>query len=73
MAERFGGHKGQCILGVMNKRLIVVAATIGMVIGGTVPVVIGVDDGFGLWSILGGFIGGITGIWIGIKLANRFE
>lgn len=57
----------------MNKKLIVAATTVCMVIGGTMPVVMGADDGFGLWSILGGFVGGVVGIWIGIKLANRFE
>ena len=56
----------------MNKKLILVFATVFGFIGGYIPVLMGVDDGFGVWSILGGLIGGFFGIWLGVWLSKRY-
>ncbi len=39
-------------------------------IGAYIPIAMGVDNGLGVWSILGGMIGGFFGIWLGVKLAR---
>lgn len=41
-------------------------------IGSYIPVAMGVDSGFGGWSILGGVIGGFVGIWLGVQIAKRY-
>lgn len=56
----------------MNKKIILFAAGLFGLIGGYIPVLMGIDDGFGGWSILGGLIGGFVGIWLGVKIAKRY-
>lgn len=40
-------------------------------VGAYLPVLLGVDDGFGAWSILGGLVGGIVGIWLAVVVQKR--
>ena len=56
----------------MNKSLLIVMATIFGAIGSYVPVVFGDNDMLSGWSIIGGTVGGLFGIWVGVKLAKRF-
>ena len=56
----------------MNKKTIYLLAGIFGALGAYLPVLFGIDDGFGGWSILGGLIGGIFGIWVAVVLQKRF-
>ncbi len=51
----------------MSKGLIYLGAAIGSMAGSYLPVLFG-SSFFGGWSILGGLVGGIAGIWVAIKL-----
>jgi hypothetical protein len=53
----------------MNKGLITLLAGIGGTIGGYVPVLFGAG-GLSGWSILGGLVGGIAGIWLAVKISE---
>lgn len=53
----------------MNKGFISLLAGIGGVIGSYVPVLFGAS-GLSGWSILGGLIGGIAGIWLAVKISQ---
>lgn len=55
----------------MNKRIILISATVFGLIGGYLPVVFGDTELLDGWSILGGFVGGIIGIWLGVVLSKR--
>jgi len=57
----------------MNKRTIYLFAGIFGFLGAYVPVLLGIDDGFGGWSILGGLIGGLLGIWLAVVVQKRFS
>jgi hypothetical protein len=52
----------------MDKKLIVLMAGVGGTFGGYLPVLLGAGSLSG-WSLLGGFVGGIIGIYIGYKLS----
>ncbi len=52
-----------------KKATISIFAGIGLTIGGCVPLLWG-GDPLGGWSILLGFVGGIVGIWVGVKVGN---
>jgi hypothetical protein len=56
----------------MNKRLILLFAGIFGFIGSYVPVLLGDHDLLGGWSILGGLIGGLFGIWLGAAASKRW-
>lgn len=56
----------------MNKKVIMLMATIGGALGSYVPVLFGDNELFDGWSILGAFIGGLVGIWIGVKISQRY-
>ena len=53
----------------MDKKIIVLTTGFGGAVGGYVPVLFGAS-GFGGWSIVGAFIGGIIGIWAGYRISN---
>ncbi len=55
----------------MNKFIIMLGATIGSIAGAYVPSLFGDTDLLSGWSILAGTIGGIVGIWLGYKIAQR--
>ncbi len=58
-----------CIIVTMNKGLITLMAGVGTTVGGYIPAMLGAG-GFSGWSILGGLVGGIVGIWAGVKLSE---
>jgi len=55
----------------MNKKLLLLFATVFGAIGGYIPVLFG-DGTFDIWSILGGMVGGFFGIWLGVKVSKRW-
>jgi len=58
-------------ISVMNNLLITIGAAIGGIIGAYIPFLWGDTDIFSGWSILLATVGGIVGIWAGLKLAQR--
>ena len=40
-------------------------------IGAYIPVLFGDSDPLSGWSILGSVVGGLFGIWLGVKLSQR--
>lgn len=54
------------------KIIIYVFVFIFSTIGAFIPVIMGIDNGIGGWSILGGLVGGLFGIWVGVKVAKRY-
>lgn len=56
----------------MNKKLILLFATIFGIAGAYVPVLFGDTDMLSGWSILGGLIGGLFGIWLGVAVSKRW-
>lgn len=57
----------------MNKRTILVFATLVGIIGGYVPFLFGDTNMLDGWGVLGGFVGGIVGIWLGAVVSKRFS
>lgn len=55
-----------------TKTIISLAGGIGMTIGSVVPA-LWHGSMLGGWSILLGFVGGIVGIWLGVKFANAIR
>ncbi|MDB5161364.1 MAG: hypothetical protein JWO96_744 [Candidatus Saccharibacteria bacterium] len=55
----------------MSKGLIYLFITVGGIIGSYIPVLFGAS-GLSFWSILGGTVGGIAGIFAAIKFNNNF-
>lgn len=56
----------------MNKSVIMFFMVVFNVIGSFIPTLWG-EDWFGLTSIFLGLVLGFFGIWVGIKVAQRFE
>ena len=56
----------------MDKKAILFFAIIFSTAGGYVPVLLGDMDMLSGWSILGGFIGGLFGIWLGVIVLKRW-
>lgn len=56
----------------MNKKLITLCVTIFGGAGSYVPVLLGDASFFDGWSVLGGLVGGLFGIWVGAKLSKRY-
>ena len=54
----------------MNKSVIMFCMSVGSVIGGYLPWLLGDHDLMSPWVFLGGLIGGIVGIWIGVKVTK---
>ena len=53
----------------MGKGLIVLMASVGGMIGGYLPTLLGAS-GISGWSIIGSFVGGICGIYVGYKMTE---
>lgn len=53
----------------MDKKVILLVSGVGGVVGGYIPTLLGAS-GFSGWSILGAFVGGIFGIWVGVQLSD---
>jgi uncharacterized membrane protein YfcA len=56
----------------MNKRVILFFATVFSILGGYLPVLFGDNELLDGWSILGGLVGGIIGIWLGVYVSKRW-
>lgn len=56
----------------MNKKTILFFATIFGIGGAYVPMLLGDTDMLSGWTVLGGFIGGIIGIWFGVIVLKRW-
>ena len=57
----------------MNKRVILFFAGLFGILGSYIPVLLGDTNLFDAWSVLGGFIGGVFGIWVGAYLAKKWS
>jgi uncharacterized membrane protein YfcA len=55
----------------MNKSVILFFASVGGLVGGYIPYIFGDHDLLDIWSILGGLVGGIAGIWLGVIISKR--
>ena len=53
-----------------KKTVIMIFMSIGMTVGAFVPLLWG-GSALGGWSILLGLVGGIVGIWAGVKVGNQ--
>lgn len=53
------------------KGLILLFVTIFSTIGSYIPVLFG-ESMLGGWSILGGLIGGLFGIWLAVRVAKQY-
>lgn len=53
----------------MDKKIVMLGMIFGSTIGGYLPTLFGVSA-FSLFSIIGGAVGGILGIWLTFKLLN---
>lgn len=53
----------------MDKRVLILTASAGGLLGGYLPVLLGADS-LSAWSLLGGLIGGLVGIWVGVKISE---
>jgi hypothetical protein len=56
----------------MNKRTILLFASVFGFMGAYVPVLFGDNDMLSGWSILGGLVGGLFGIWLGVAASKRW-
>lgn len=57
----------------MNKAIIMFFTVVFGLAGNFFPYLVGESEMFSGWCILGGFIGGLFGIWIGVTVAKKFE
>lgn len=56
----------------MNKRVIMLFAIIFGGFGSYVPVLLGDTNFLDGWSVVGGFVGGIFGVWLGVIVSTRW-
>ena len=54
----------------MNKGLVLLTSGFFGAGGGYLPVLFG-SSGLSGWSLIGGFVGGILGIWVGVKIGEN--
>jgi uncharacterized membrane protein YfcA len=55
----------------MNKRIILLSATVFSGVGSYLPYLFGDNNLLDIWGILGGLFGGIFGIWLGVVVSKR--
>jgi len=55
----------------MNKHVILFFTVIFELAGNFVPMLFGNNDLFSIWSIIGGVIGGLFGVWVGVIVSKR--
>jgi hypothetical protein len=55
----------------MNKGAILLFATIFSIVGSYIPVLLG-EGFFSVWSVLGGMVGGLFGIWLALWIVKRY-
>ncbi len=56
----------------MNKRVILLFATVGGILGGYAPVLFGDSNFLDGWSITASLVGGFIGIWLGVMASKRW-
>jgi uncharacterized membrane protein YqgA involved in biofilm formation len=56
----------------MNKKVLLFFAAIFGILGAYMPALFGDNDPLSGWSILGGMIGGLFGIWLGVVISKRW-
>jgi hypothetical protein len=56
----------------MGKKSITLMATVGMTVGGSLPLLFGDNSFLDGWGILGTVVGGIAGIWLGVVVSKRY-
>jgi hypothetical protein len=56
----------------MSKRVILLFATIFGALGSYAPVLFGDTNFLDGWSILGGLVGGLLGIWVAVYISKRW-
>ncbi|HET8884202.1 MAG TPA: hypothetical protein VFM68_01900 [Candidatus Saccharimonadales bacterium] len=56
----------------MNKKVILFFTAIFSIMGAYVPLLLGDSSLISGWSILGGFVGGMAGIWLGAVISKRW-
>lgn len=56
----------------MNKKVLLLCAGVGTIVGAYVPVLLFSASELSGWSMLGSVIGGLAGIWAGVKFSNYF-
>ncbi len=56
----------------MNKKIVLLSATVFSIVGGYLPVLFGDNNPLDGWSILGGLVGGLFGIWISVYISKRW-
>jgi hypothetical protein len=56
----------------MNKGVILIFSTALGIAGSYVPVLLGNSNLLDGWSVLGGFVGGLLGIWLGAAVSRRW-
>jgi len=54
-----------------GKRIIMFGAIVGSTVGGCAPMLWGAS-GFSMSAMILSIVGGLLGIWAGVKLADRF-
>jgi hypothetical protein len=55
----------------MNKNIILFFTVVFELVGNFAPMLFGNNDIFSGWSILGGLIGGLFGVWVGVVVSKR--
>jgi hypothetical protein len=55
----------------MANKLIWLGVIVGSSVGGYAPTLFH-RDAFSLWGVLGSTLGGLVGIWAGLRLADRW-
>ena len=53
----------------MGRSVITLCAVFGTIVGGFVPVVWG-NNGFGVQGVLFAAVGGVAGLWLGVRLSG---
>ena len=54
-----------------KKTIVMIFATIGLTVGSFIPALWG-GSLLGGWSIFLSFVGGMAGVWAGVKVSNYF-
>lgn len=62
----FFAAKLDTIVQMPSKSLVILIMSVGSVLGGYLPTLIGVSP-FSFWSLIGSFIGGVLGIYFAFK------
>jgi len=57
----------------MNKYVILFFAIIFELVGNFLPMLFGNNDLFSIWSIVGGVVGGLFGVWVGVIVSKRLD